>query len=187
MSKNGTKTSYLVFCLFFLTSINSFAQEINETRYTYRIFNIESEYEVIQWSIHNNTDEKILLWFEKDTVLQKMPIKEKVRRYFFFVKGDFSLVNVIYEYGSTLMGFKSILFHSFYKIIEPQKTFSIQLICKIPNDKDVVKSLKEAIIMTTPIQMGKEQLNIFMINGLERPAFQPDVLVINGQDIYVNL
>jgi len=182
-SKIWHKSGSLIFCLLWGVCANSFAQKISEVRYTYYVS--ETKYEIIQWNIRNDTNEKILLWLEKDTAFQKKSIGDKVRKYFFSAEGDFalSLLRVITEYGSTLTGFETVLFTSFYKIIEPQKSFSIQVICKIPYNRNVVKSLKEMIITTTPTQMEKEKLNIFKIAGLERLSFQPVTLVINDVDL----
>jgi hypothetical protein len=165
-------------------SVNSFAQKISEEQYNYQIFDIE--YEIIQWNINNNTNEKMLLWLEKDSICQKMSIEDKIKTYFFSVKGDFSLINVISEYGSTLMGFKTDLFYTFYKIIEPKGTFSIQIICKPQNNSEVVDFLKNTIIMTTPTQIKKKKWNIFMISGLERLSFQSNALVITYHDLILD-
>lgn len=181
LKKKGIEISSLIFCLLLGVSVNSFAQKISEARYSYHISNIQ--YEIIQLNILNDTDEKILLWLEKDTALQRKSIGDKVKMYFYSPKGDFSLLRVITEYGSTLIGFETYLFSSFYKIIDPQKTFLIQVICKIPYKRDIVKSLKEMIITTTPTQLEKEKFNIFMIDGLERLSFQRATLVINGVDL----
>ena len=181
--KKGIETGSLIFCLLFLANINSFAQKISEVKYTYHISNVQSKFEIIQLNVRNDTNEKMLLWFEKDTTFQKKPIGDKVRKYFFLPKGDFSLLRVITEYGSTLIGFETDLFTSFYKIIDPQKTFSILVICKIPYKRDIVKSLKEMIITTTTTQMENEKFNIFEISGLERLSFKPATLVINGNDL----
>ena len=184
--KKRIKTGSLMFCLLFFASINSVAQKISETRYTYHIFNTGSEYEIIQCSIYNSTNEKMLLWFEKDMTIQEMPAKDKVKKYFFSVKGDFSLVNIISEYGSTLTGFKTELFHTFYKIIEPKKIFLIQVICEVPNNnKDVAELLKKITITVTPSQLEKEKLNIFMISGLDQLSFRPNILVVDGQEIHL--
>ncbi|MDR2037077.1 MAG: hypothetical protein LBQ60_04060 [Bacteroidales bacterium] len=182
--KSGMEIGSWIFCLLFvLISVSSSAQKINEARYTYYISDVE--YEIIQLNIHNDTREKILLWFEKDTTIQKKSIGDKVRNYFFSVKSDFSLVRVITEYGSTLIGFETDLFFTFYKIIEPQKSFLIQVICKIPNNRDIVKSLKKMIITATPMQMEKERMNIFEIAGLEQLSFRFNTLVIDGQTLHL--
>jgi len=181
--KKRIEIGSLILFLLLWVSINSLAQKISEVRYTYNVSNVQSKYEIIQLNIRNDTNEKMLLWFEQDTSFQKKSIGDKVKRHFFSTKGYFSLVRVITEYGSTLTGFETDLFFTFYKIIEPQKTFSIQVICKIPNKRDIVKSLKEMIITTTPTQMEKERLNIFKIDGLERLSFQPVTLIINGVDL----
>ena len=173
----------LIFYLFFvLINVNSFAQKISEVRYTYHISDIESKYEIIQLNIRNDTNEKMLLWFEKDTAYQKKAIGDKVKKHFFSVKGDFSLVNLICENGSTLTGFETDMFYTFYKIIEPQKTFTIQVICKNSRNRNIVKLLKEMMVTITPAQMKTERWNVFEF-PIEGLSFKPATLVINGVDM----
>ena len=178
-----SKGSLIFWLLFVLASVNSFAQKITEARYSYYISNVE--YDIIQLNIRNDTNEKMLLWFEKDIVIQKMSIGDMVKKRFFSTQGEgtISLLHIICDIGSTATISSIGLFSSFYKIIEPQKTFLIQVICKKPYSKDTVKLLKKMIITTTPTQMESESLNIFKIDGLERLSFRFNTLVIDGQNL----
>jgi len=194
MKKSGIKECNLIFYLFFVANINSFAQKITEARYCYYISNVE--YEIIQLNIRNDTNENMLLWFEKDTAVQKKSIEEKVRNYFFKRKGYFSIINVISEYGSTL-DFEECgpdIFIYFYKKIEPQKAFLIQVICKKPYDKNTLISFKNMITTVIPSQLEKAissqlekaKFNIFQMPGWEKPSFRFNTLVIDGQNICIH-
>ena len=181
MKKMKKKTgNLLIFCALLFFCVNSIAQSVRDTAYTYFISN--KKYEIIQYCIHNNTNEKMLLWLEKDSLIRKMPIKDKVKKYFFSPKGDFSLVNIINENGSTLIGVETEIFYTFYKIIKPNNTFYLYVINKFPTDKKHT-TYRKMIVTVTPSQLEKVQLNIFKISGLEKFSFLPNTLTINLDDL----
>jgi hypothetical protein len=157
--------------------VNCFAQKISEA---------SSEHGLIQWNVYNDANERMLLWFEEDTVIQKLPVWGKIRNHFFVHRGDFSLYDIINEYGSTLFGFRHDLFRfdTFYKIIEPQKSFTIHVAC---DDNDMIKSLRRMIVTVTPAQIDVERFKIFKHPNLELPSFKPDTLVIDGQYLQQNI
>jgi hypothetical protein len=188
--KSGIETGSLIFCLLLgLVCVNSFAQKISVARYTYYISNVG--YEVVQCYIKNDTNEEMLLWLEKDTIIQKMSIEDKVKNYFFMSKGErpISFFHIINDFGSTATVSSISLFFTFYKLIEPQKTFTIQVICKIPYKKDTVRSLKKMITTVIPSQLEEARLNIFQMSryGFEEISFKPNTLVIDGQNIGIHL
>lgn len=136
-----------------------------------------------QWEIHNNSNEKIVIWLEKDSIVQNMAIGERIKQYFLSKKGDFSLLNLMNEYGSTLIGFESILFNTFYKIVEPHQTFLIRVINNQPNNNIDNDKIKKMIMTATPSQNPKNQFNIFDHAAFEMLSFKDDILIINEMEL----
>ena len=77
--------------------------------------------------IKNNSSRDILFWLS-DNSIPNMTIEEKIKDYFFQVKGDFSLYQMMTE---NIASFPSaILYVSFIKYLTPKESFSINIISK---------------------------------------------------------
>lgn len=107
--------------------------------------------------IENSTSKEIILWLSEET----SPI-----RYFYNQKGDFSIMDVIHEYGSTLNIMNpnvfefDIPFINFYKVLDPGKIFSFVL--KDQSSFDYYKnSIQIVTISEVFVDFEIELLNTF--------------------------
>ena len=77
--------------------------------------------------IKNTSNKDIVFWLSDKNVIQ-MTTKEKIKDYFFQVKGDFSLAQLMTENVASLPS--PILYVSFLKYLVPNESFSINVLSK---------------------------------------------------------
>ena len=180
-----------IFLLTIASCLHAQSVQFDEYKYSYAISE-ETKYDINTIIVTNKTKETVVLWFEKDSIVQTKTIGDKVRNYFFATEGKYSIpfAHIIYDYGNTANISLIGLFNTFYKLIEPQETFTIQVICRIPYNKDIVELFKKMITTVTPSQLRNDNRQVFsMFSGISNDknweviSFKPDILVINGQDI----
>jgi hypothetical protein len=148
---------------------------------SYVINNIK--YVVLTIDIYNKTREPMLLWLDKDTTLYNQKTKQRIINYFFRVKGDFSLSDIISEYGSTIQNVLPEIYLTFYKIIAPKHSFCILVLCESDNYKNVIEKIKRSLVIITPMQLEKAQVNFFAFNQLRIMSFKGNEIVLNSNDL----
>lgn len=150
-------------------------------KYSYGVNNIK--HIVLTYDIYNTTREPILLWLDKDTTLYNQKTKQRIIHYFFRVKGDFSLSDIISEYGSTIQNVLPEIYLTFYKIIAPKHSFCILVLCDSGNYKNVIEKIKRSLIIITPMQLAKAQVNFFTFNQLKIMSFKENEIILNSNDL----
>ena len=105
--------------------------------------------------------------------------KNQFYNYFIVPKGDFSLYNIITEYGSTLEieNIKQFpkLFETFYKVIEPFSRFSIYVL----TDDFLGNWEYYNIIQTILLKDVEEYFDKTMIKSLRGLSFSPNEIVVS--------
>lgn len=139
----------------------------------------KKKYSLIDIKVHNNTDENVLLWLEQDTIIQKKRIEDKIKNYFVKNKGDFSLLNMIYDYGSTFESAYTEIFSTFYKALAPKEIFHIIFLFdySFPND-NIDKLLLEQIIVVKETELKSKRINYIDFKSLFIMSYQGTSIVI---------
>lgn len=90
-------------------------------------YSVDTLYSQIDFFYSNTSDSVYVLWIEKDYV-DSLSNKEKIKNHFFTRKGDWSLMELIWDgnVGSLTPG----LFDSFMKVIKPKEQFIVSFIKK---------------------------------------------------------
>ena len=93
----------------------------------------------------NVSESTLILWFDKDTV--DLSREERIRKYFFSTKGNFSLMGLIWD--GHISSFTPSLFESFFKIIRPNDRFIVSVTQKgkIENPKREIDSLTKYVYL----------------------------------------
>ena len=167
-------------------SLNIFAQNVSYqiSSYTYTIE--KSKYIVTNLNVVNSSDDKIILWLDDNTKDYNQTVEVKFHDYFFKRKGDFSLSNIISEYGSTIENVSTDIYYTFYKIIEPKKTFCITLLCKLNNSKahiKVIDELKKQIIVMSENDLKKTKMKFYNFNDLKNMSFKEEQIILSSTDL----
>ena len=139
----------LIIIITFLLHPNLYCQEVSinkDSIVQYTIDNINFYLEKV--SIENNSNtECILCWI--DNCEQTKDNSNSLYKYLFKRIGNFSLYQIINEYGSTLsidsVNTFSNIFSTFYTIIKPNSSFDIYIINKRESYiSDIINSIKIA-------------------------------------------
>ncbi len=167
-------------------SLTIFAQNIvyQTNSYTYTIE--KSKYIVVNLNVINSSDNKIILWLDNNTENCNQTVEVKLHDYFFKRKGDFSLSNIISEYGSTIENVSTDIYYTFYKIIEPKKTFCITILCKHNNAKayiKVVDELKKQIMVMSENDLKKIETKFYNFNDLKSMSFKGEQIILSSTDL----
>jgi len=104
------------------TNIKNSEYYINDTKYITTTITLK-----------NSNSKGVVLWLsEKDA--HNMTSREKIRDYFFQIKGDFSLAQLMTDNDISLAS--PILYVSFFKYLAPNESFSIIILSKEFLEKD---------------------------------------------------
>lgn len=167
-------------------SLNTFAQNINYQTDSYT-YNIEkSKYTVTNLNVVNSSDNKIILWLDNSTNNCDQTIELKLHDYFIKRKGNFSLSNIISEYGSTIENVSTDIYFTFYKIIEPKKTFCITILSKHNNSKTHIRAideLKKQINVISENDLNKTEIKFYNFNDLKSMSFKGEQIILNSTDL----
>lgn len=166
-------------------ALNIFAQKVDykTNSYTYTIG--KSKYLVINLNVVNSSDYKILLWLDNN-MNGNQNVKVKLHDYFFKCKGDFSLSNIISEYGSTIENVFTDIYYTFYKIIEPQKAFCITILCKLNNSKagiKIIEELKHQIVVVSEKDLKNTDIKFYNFNDLKAMSYKEEQITLSSTDI----
>jgi hypothetical protein len=103
-------------------------------------------YSQIDFCYSNASDSAMVLWIEKNNV-DSIPDYEKIRNHFFIKKGDWSLMQLIWD--GNVVGFIPGLFDSFFKVIGPKDQFVVSVLYKgeISYNSDILDSICKRIII----------------------------------------
>ena len=112
-------------------------------------------YTQIDFSYTNKSTNNYALWIEKDDV-SSLSENEKIRKHFFLTKGDFSLMQIIWD--GNIGRFVPGLFDCFVKFIKPNEQFVVSIIVK----GDIDKESKKISLLEKQIQL----VNTNKIRGL---------------------
>jgi hypothetical protein len=166
----------LIIFLIIFCEINSFSQvktlTIEKTVNKYHIDSVV--YTVFNFELFNRSSDTFLFWIEKDTVNQ-LSVDQKVKKYFYTLKGDYSLVNLIYENEIKRMGCP-VLFFSFYKIIMANNKFHFTVL-KEGEVKDTANFINE-IEQHMVIMKKKDSKKLEIIDALEVENYMGNELTI---------
>jgi len=102
-------------------------------------------YTQIDFSFTNKSSNYYALWIEKDDV-SSLSESEKIKKHFFLTKGDFSLMQIIWD--GNVGSFVSGIFDCFVKFIKLNEQFTVSIIAK----GDVHKELKKIYLLEKQIQ-----------------------------------
>lgn len=165
---------------FILSLNNLFAQKIIKDQY--EDFYVTPQNDSVfakSFIVHNNTKENLYLWFD---VEKKGNPSEDVKRYFYTVKGDISLLEILND-ESVSNKKLNIIGQTFVKCIAPNGQFRICITMHYPaswlND-----ALKQKLVI-----VKSSQLNTSLKNALDRNSefsFGSDMIVIGYKD-FMNL
>lgn len=177
------KTILIILLAFSMHTISqNIEYQINS--YTYNIE--KSKYTVTNLNVVNSSDHKIILWLDNNTKNCNQTVEVKLHDYFFKRKGDFSLSNIISEYGSTIENVSTDIYYTFYKIIEPKKTFCITILCKHNNSKahiKVIDELKKQIIVMSENDVKKIEMKFYNFNDLKIMSFKGEQIILSSTDL----
>ncbi|HOK36849.1 MAG TPA: hypothetical protein PK860_05505 [Paludibacteraceae bacterium] len=173
----------LLFVLVILSE-NLIAQNIETQIYSYSINN--SKYSILNLKVENFTNDSLLLWLENDKRVWNLDNKSKLWNYFFKKKGDFSLINIINEYGSTIENINTTIYYTFYKIILPQETFSI--IIQFKQNEQILElniedKIKKQLVILSDKDIKKAGINFYNFIDLMKMSFKGDQIILNLKDI----
>jgi len=117
-------------------------------------------YSRIDFSFTNKSNNNYVLWIEKDDV-SSLSESEIIKNYFFTIKGDFSLMGLIWD-GN--VGFSTPeLFISFIRIIKPNEQFVVSIVVKGDvNDKSEQISWLEKQIQIVDVK----KIRGFTVNAM---------------------
>lgn len=167
-------------------TLNAFGQNTYYQTNSYTYIIKKSKYIVTNFNIVNSSDYKILLWLDNSNGIRNQDIKVKLHDYFFKRKGDFSLSNIISEYGSTIENVSTDIYCTFYKIIEPKKAFCITILSKQDNSKvhiKVIDELKRQIIIVSENELKNTGTRFYNFNNLIAMSFKEEQLILSSTDI----
>jgi len=118
---------YLLALIVSLAFYNIAAQNVVNIAYFRNEYFIDSiKYSILTCNITNICTEDVLIWVDDDTTLKSN--QEKIYSYFIKQKGDFSLVQLVNE--NIINDIDIIVFYNFIKILHPDESFQINIICK---------------------------------------------------------
>ena len=112
-------------------------------------------YTQIDFSFTNKSNDNYALWIEKDDV-SLLSESEKIRKHFFLIKGDFSLMQIIWD--GNVGSFVPDIFDCSVKFIKPSEQFVVSFIVK----GNVHKESKKTSLLEKQIQF----VNTNKIRGL---------------------
>ncbi|MDD4275325.1 MAG: hypothetical protein PHG14_16560 [Desulfobacter postgatei] len=100
-----------------------FSVKVEDSRY----YIGNTEFNTTSIVIKNTSSKDIVFWLS-DKNVQNMASKEKIKDYFFQVKGDFSLAQLMTDNIASLPS--PVLYVSFLKYLAPDESFSINVLTK---------------------------------------------------------
>lgn len=137
---------------------------------------------VTTYTICNKTDDVLWMWFKKDTTLSR---EEEFRKYFLYHerdKSDFSLSQLGFD--GNVEDFKSGVFTSFIKRIQPHQHFTVQIIrdYQIQDSVSCLSDFSEKhIALYTEEEILKYRDGI---NGMNEYIFyKPNSIVLQADDL----
>lgn len=149
--------------------------EISKEVTKYLADNIEIKFVSIE--IRNLSNKELLLWFEKQNN-ESVSLDEKIRNYFIKQKGDFSLIQIAYEAGSTLEFKEFEMYSSFVKIIKPRNHFRLILpFDQRISEKEVnerINEIEKSIILVDNNDVKK----YFKISDLKQIDYKSETLLL---------
>lgn len=184
------KARYCFIILFFnLVSMNIYAQYLHPDKIeiveNYNEYYVNNELvNFVSIEIRNNSDKKFLLWLTEENT-NNLSKKDLIVEHFFKTKGDFSLIQIAGETGSTLNLATLDLFLSFVKIIEPNSIFRIiiSLDKSSYSNKNQFISIKKFLIFMEE----KELEEYFKVSIFENINYESNILFIPSKLISKNI
>jgi hypothetical protein len=115
-------------------------------------------YSQIDFCYSNSSDRAYILWIEKDNVDSLSNLK-KIRKYFFTKKGDWSLMQMIWD--GNVASFVPGLFDSFMKVIKPKEQFLVSILKKgiVAKDSDMIKFIEKHIVIVEASEIKGLQID----------------------------
>ena len=161
------KTSALIlFGLLLCSSLQSQLSNLDVDITANEYYVDTSEYHQIDFTYRNNTDSTYILWIEKDAA-DSLLFQDVIRNYFFRVKGDASLMQIIWD--GNVASFTPGLFQTFLKIIRPEQQFTVTVL-------ETENSIVDTIMLT------HLEDHIFIANVNEIKGFPVDSILLEMFD-----
>jgi hypothetical protein len=126
--------------------------------------------------IKNNSKDSVWMWFDSR---KSNSLSDNIRRYFFSVQGDFSLLGILNDESVTNKRL-NIIDQSFVKLIRPDSEFRICIMMGSLNDR-VDDALERTLVF-----VKSSLLNSGLRNALIRNVdylYNSDLIVINWKNI----
>lgn len=171
---------FLFGILIFLQSLSVFAQknvlnlELKDNTY----FIDSTRYTVVSVDIINCNKENLILWLDKLDV-SELSVEQKLRRYFFKTRGDFSFAQLIYD--NLEHNLPPIIFTSFVKKLKPQTKFSINILTKSFKGKERIRLYFNKHL----VYLKESVLNKYLeVNMLEDYFFKEESIFFLDECIY---
>ncbi len=138
------------------------------------------EYIQTEFVFTNNSYDYYILWLDENNN-DSLDNKQRIKKYFFTLKGDFTLCQLLYE---TLAEEPlSHLYLLFYKIIPPKDQFTISILIRkdYPNYEMLIKSIKNQIVT-----INSKELTIPTLQDLSRFNYKGKSIALTGDMIKFN-
>lgn len=105
---------------------------------------VDTLYSQIDFHYSNTSDSVLVLWIEKENV-DSLSNSQKIKKYFYTRKGDWSLMQMIWDGNFT--SFVPGLFDSFMKVIKPKQQFKVTILKKGKVNSDLISSIEKHIVI----------------------------------------
>jgi hypothetical protein len=150
---------------------NIFSTQVEESEYY--IGNIR--FNTTSIIIKNICNEDIVFWLSNKNVCN-MTAKEKIENYFFTIKGDFSLIQLMTDNIVSLP--PQILYVSFFKYLVPNESFSINLLSNSISTEIKRNKIKNKLINKINLVPLSSFNNLINNNLIKRFSYKYDFICL---------
>lgn len=159
-SPTNNKMKKLLFIIFSsILPILSFSQKQDlKFEFNFEEYYVDTLYNQMNVILKNDTENLLVFWVDLEAD-SSLSINEKIREYFYKVKGDFSLFQLIYD--GNVASYTPLLSQGFFKTIKPNDSFTITIRKdgKVENWEKYKQSISEKIIAVKATEIGRIQFD----------------------------
>lgn len=140
------RSLFILSILVFLFHLNAAGQErlfctkIKDAEYVVD----STKFTVVSFNIVNTSNADIILWLD-DQDVSELSTEQRIRHYFFTVKGDLSFSHQIYDNVANEL--PSVLYMSFIKKVKPKDVFSFNILVQSKLEREKIETFfKERLV-----------------------------------------
>ncbi len=147
-----------LFHLCVLGQDESYRTDIKNVEY----FVDSTKFSVVSVNFINSKNDDLILWLDNCDV-SDLSAEQKIRHYFFTVKGDLSFAHIIFDNVS--YDLTPILYTSFVIRVKPKETFSFNIIVKSNNKKERIEMFFKERLVCLKGDILNNYINLSMLEN----------------------